>query len=82
MTIETFANCELSIDELDAIAAGAPFSWGGFFKTVGAAGGAGAVGGAAVGIFGGPGTAAFAAGIGAAEGVVMGAWAYLMTHLD
>jgi hypothetical protein len=84
MLTADFANRELSIDELDAIAAGlfSNFSWGGFGKAVGAGAGGGAVVGAIGGSFLGPGGAAFFGAALGAEGAVMGAWGYLMLHLD
>ena len=78
---ENFAHRGLSIEELDAIAAG-KFTWGGFFGAVAEGAGIGAVGGAGIGgIAGGPVGAAFGAGIGASGGGYIAGYRYLITHI-
>jgi hypothetical protein len=77
---DDFANRELSIEELDAIAAG-KITWGDFGGAVLAGGAVGALGGAAAGapIGGvGAGPGALFGGIG---GALLGGGGYLLSHI-
>jgi hypothetical protein len=69
---DDLANRELSVEELEAIAAGSPWTWRGLGAAITAGGVGGGLGGAAVG------------GIGAVPGAIgggcIGGITYLLTH--